>query len=265
MNQKWFNKGAGLVALLVILFILRPFVIIGAGERGVVLRVGAVQDKIMGEGIHFRVPLFESVIVIDVRTHKIEVEAPSFSKDLQNVETRVALNYHLNPHEVNKLWQEIGSDYTDRIISPAIQEAVKASTANFTAAELISERAKVKDEVKRILLERLQPRYISVDDFSIVNFDFSDAYEAAIEAKQVAQQGALKAENDLRRIEVEAEQRVAGARAEAEAIKIQAEAITQQGGKDYVQLKAIEKWNGVLPGWMTSGSTMPFVNVGVDK
>jgi regulator of protease activity HflC (stomatin/prohibitin superfamily) len=216
-----------IVAIFVAVTILSPFVIIGPGERGVILKLGAVEDRVLDEGLHFRIPLVETVVKVDVKTQKVEVDAPSFSKDLQNVDTKIALNFHVDPKNVNKLWQQIGRDYESRIIAPAIQESVKAATAQFTAAELVAERPKVKDEIKRVLVERLGPRNIDVDDFSIINFDFSDSFEKAIEEKQVAQQNALKAENDLKRIQVEAEQRIAQAKAEAEAIKIQTEALQQ--------------------------------------
>lgn len=255
----------GPLLLFICFLIFAPFKIIGAGERGITLRLGAVQDKVLEEGIHWRTPIVESVIAIDVQTQKIEVDAPSFSKDLQNVDTKIALNFHLDPQHVNKLWQEIGSDYADRIIAPAIQESVKAATAQFTAEQLVSERPKVKDEILIVLKGRLAPRYISVDDFSIVNFTFSEAYEKAIEEKQVAQQQSLKAENELTRIKVEAQQKIATAQADAESIKIQAQAVTQQGGKDYVQLQAIKRWDGKLPTQMIPGSTVPFLNLNGEK
>lgn len=245
------------IILLFLYSILTPFVLIGAGERGIVTRFGAVKN-VLGEGLHFRIPLVESVVTLDVKTQKIEVDAPSFSKDLQNVDTRIALNFHPDPSQVNKLWQEIGSDYESRIISPAVQESVKNATAQFTAAELVAERNKVKDEIKRVLVERLSPRYIIVDDFSIVNFDFADSYEKAVEEKQVAQQNALKAENDLRRIQIEAEQRVAQAKAEAEAIKIQTEAL--KDNQNLIKLEAVKKWDGKLPVTMM-GNTVPFVEI----
>lgn len=238
---------------------LSPFVSIGAGERGVVTWFGAVEEKILGEGLHFRVPLVEKVIRIDVRTQKTEVSAPSFSKDIQNVDTLIALNYHLEPTQVQKLWQELGIDYRDRIIGPAIQESVKAATAKFTAAELISERPRVKEEITQVLESRLKPRYIVVDDFSIVNFDFSDSYEKAVEEKQVAQQQALKAENDLRRIQIESEQRVAQAKGEAEAIRIQSAALKEN--QDLIKLEAVKKWDGHLPQYMLSGEAVPFVGL----
>lgn len=249
-----------LIIFLVLFLMFNPFVIIKAGERGVVLNWGAVSDKIFNEGIHFRIPIMQKIAVLDVKTVKHEVKSIAYSKDIQTVDATIALNYRLKSEDVNKLWQEIGKDYEMRIIDPAIQESIKATTAKFTAQDLIEKRNEVKDEIKKALTERLFGRYIIVEDFSIVNFDFSDAYEIAVEAKQVAQQSALKAENDLKRIEVEAEQRVAQAKAEAEAIKIQAESISAQGGAEYVNLKAIEKWNGALPTY-TLGNSVPFVNI----
>lgn len=246
------------VLAIVLFFIVWPFVVVSSGERGVVLKFGAVQDKIFSEGIHFKTPIVENVVHIDVQTQKIEVDAPSFSKDLQTVDTKIALNYHVDPTRVNKLWQEIGSDYQNRIIAPSIQESVKAATAQFTAAELVAERPKVKEEIKRALIERLTRRYIDVDDFSIVNFSFSSSFEKAIDEKQVAQQQALKAENDLKRIQVEAEQRITQAKAEAEAIKIQTEALSQNN--NLIQLEAVKRWNGQLPHFMGSG-TVPFINL----
>lgn len=246
------------VGILFGIVLILSFSIIGAGERGVLLRFGAVQDEILGEGFHFVSPIVQKVVIIDVKTQKVDVDAPSFSKDLQSVETKIALNYHLEPGQVNKLWQEIGRDFESRIISPAIQESVKAATAKFTAAEMVSERPRVKEEIRMMLAKRLENRYIHVDDFSIVNFEFSEAYEKSIEDKQVAQQNAFKAENDLRRIEIEASQKIASAKAEAESLRIQAEALQQN--QKLVDLEAIRRWDGKLPVTMF-GNSMPFVSV----
>jgi regulator of protease activity HflC (stomatin/prohibitin superfamily) len=258
---KWF---AIFVVVLFVISLINPFVLIGAGQRGVVMNFGAVQDKIMNEGIHFRTPIMQNVEKIDIQTQKIEVKAMAYSKDIQTVESQLALNYHLRADSVNKLWQEVGNDYQSRIIDPTIQESVKAATAKFTAQELIEQRAKVKDEIKKELFNRLE-KYFIVDEFSIIDFSFSDEYEKAVEAKQVAQQAALKAQNDLTRIKTEAEQRIATAKAEAEAIKLQSEAANND---KYVNLKAlevqktaIEKWNGVLPTQMIPNASLPFINL----
>lgn len=260
MEEKLIKWGIGLVVGLLLFFFLSPFVLIGAGQRGVILNWGAVSDEIMGEGIHWRTPIAQKIKKLDVQTQKMEIETLAYSKDIQTVTSKLALNFHLKTDVVNKLYQEVGSEYQSRLIEPSIQESVKSATAKFTAQELIEQRPIVKDEIKNELLVRLE-KYFMVDEFSIVDFSFSDDYERAVEMKQVAQQSALKAENDLQRIKTEAEQRVAQAEAEARAIKIQAEAVTQQGGKDYVQLKAVEKWNGVLPTQMIPGATVPFLDL----
>lgn len=260
-NTKWIVYGAGLVVVLLLVSAVNPFVVINAGHRGVVLEFGAVGDKVLDEGLQWRIPVVQKIIEIDVKTQKLEQQAIAYSKDIQQVDTTIALNYHLDADAVNKLYQEIGQAYGEKVIDPAIQESVKAAIAKFTAQELVEQRPKVKEEIKAQMLERLSNRHILVEDFSIVSFDFSDSYEKAVEEKQVAQQLALKAENELKRIQIEAEQRIAQARAEAEAIRIQAQAVTQQGGRDYVQLKAIEKWDGKLPAQMIPSSSVPFIDL----
>jgi regulator of protease activity HflC (stomatin/prohibitin superfamily) len=256
------------IPALILLAALWPFVQVDAGHAGVVLNWGAASGTVWQPGLHVRVPLMQKVAVIDTRTVKHEVQALSYSKDIQTVDAKVALDYHVDADSVNYVYQNIGRDYEVRVVDPSIQESVKAATAKFTAQELIEQRPKVKDEIKAQLVERLSPKHLIVDDFSIINFDFSTAYEQAIDAKQVAQQKALQAENDLKRIEIEKEQRIAQAQGEAEAIKIQAEAINNQGGANYVQIKAldvqakaIEKWNGKLPDQFVPGSALPFINL----
>jgi len=260
VGLKWTIIGISLIVALILVAILNPFVIVKAGYRGVVLTWGAVSG-VMDEGLHLRIPFAQHIEKLEVRTVKMEVPALAYSKDIQTVDSLIALNYHLDPSNVGKLYKEIGEDFESRVISPAVQESVKAITAKYTAQELIEKRELVRDEIKGLLTERLAERSMLVDAFSIVNFDFSDEYEKAVESKQVAQQSALKAQNDLDRVKKEAEQRVAQAEAEARAIKIQAEAITQQGGEDYVNLKAVEKWNGVLPTQMIPNATLPFINL----
>jgi regulator of protease activity HflC (stomatin/prohibitin superfamily) len=258
-GTKFIIAGVLAVLALIIFLVVNPFVLISAGHRGVVLNWGAVSGTVLTEGIHWRTPIYQKVVKLDVQTQKLTMKTVAYSKDIQTVETELALNYNLKHEAVNTLWQDVGKDYEARIIDPAIQESVKSATAKFTAQELIEERPKVKEEIKMELDKRLS-KYFALIEFSIIDFAFSEEYERAIELKQVAQQNALKAENDLNRIEVEAKQRIAQATAEAEAIRIQAQAITQQGGAEYVNLKSVEKWNGVLPTYVLGGS-MPFINI----
>ena len=182
------------------------------------------------------------------------------SKDLQTVRTVIALNYHLQADKVGEIWRILKDEYKERVIDPAIQESVKAATANYTAEELITKRPLVKESIKTVLAERLLKEYIIVDEVSIVEFDFSQQFNSAIESKVTAEQQALAARNKLEQVKYEKEQRITQAQGEAEAIRIQAQTITQQGGQDYVQLKAIEKWKGEVPTYMM-GNSVPFINL----
>ncbi len=257
MDKKSKSIIGGIIVLLlvVILFVTGfPITIVQAGHRGVPHRFGRVFDWTVGEGIHW-VGFFTQVTHFEVRTRKIEVDADSASKDLQSVQTIIALNYHVDTANVNKLYQEIGVEYHDRILSPAIQESVKAVTAQYTAEEMITRRAEVKAQIRTELENRLQGRYIIVDEFSIVDFSFSKGFDEAIELKQTAEQQALKAERDLDRIKLEAQQSIERSKAEAEALRLQKQQITP----DLIQLRWIEKWNGELPQYM--GQMSPFVGL----
>jgi len=249
---------------IIIILVLNPFYIVPAGYRGVILTWGAVSGS-AEQGLHLRIPIAQHIVNMETRTVKMEVQAAAYSKDIQTVESLIALNYHLDESRVSILYREIGKEFENRIISPAVQESVKATTAKFTAQELIEEREQVRDEIKSSLVGKLTDRGILVDAFSIVNFDFSDSYEQAVEAKQVAQQQALKAENDLKRIETEAKQRVAQAEAEAKAIQLQSQAANNEKYVSLkaleVQLEAIKKWDGKLPITFVPNSTLPFLNL----
>jgi regulator of protease activity HflC (stomatin/prohibitin superfamily) len=245
-------KLVGVILLIVVVVnIFSFFVVVNPGERGILLQLGSVK-AVYEPGLHFKIPLVNNVITMDVRTQKYEEDVDAASKDLQSIDGTVALNYHLDPASVDKVYQEIGKEYQFRIISPAIQESVKAATANYNAEELITKRSIVKEEIRKDLLSRLQKYNIVVEEFSIVNFSFSAEFDKSIEAKQTADQNALKAENDLRRIEIEAKQIVETAKAEAESIRIQGEALKQT--PNLVQLKMVEAWNGQLPLYMGGGS-----------
>jgi len=240
-------------------FIFSSFYIIHAGERGVLLNWGNPDMIPKSEGLHFKMPIKQSIIKMDIKTQKYEADASAASKDLQIVTSKVVTNYHLTSESVPILYKEIGIDYQTRIIQPFEQEVVKSITAKFTAEELVTKREEVRLEIKQALHDRLIERGIVVEEVSIVNFDFSPEFNKAIEAKVTAAQNALAAENKLKQVEFEAQQRVTQAKGEAEAIKIQIESIQQKGGEQYVQLQAIGKWNGQLP--QVTGGAMPFINL----
>src|SRR3990167_1526052 len=244
-----------LVLVLAFFFIFSSYTIVVAGERGVKLTLGQVSPFVWSEGIHFKIPFAQTIKILDIKIQKEEVEASAASKDLQNVQAKIALNYHLEAEKVNKLWQSVGLEYKNKIIDPAIQEAIKAITARYTAEELITKRSAVKNDAKIALTERLLTEFIIVDELSIVDFDFSVSFNQAIESKVTAEQNALAAKNKLEQVKYEAEQRIAEAKGEAEAIRIQAQAIQQQGGEGYVKLKWVEAWE-------KGGSKVPVTIIG---
>lgn len=249
--------------IFILLMMFNPFVVIGAGERGVVLNFGAVSEHILNEGLHFRIPIVQKIVTMDVKVLKKTTDAAAASKDLQNTQSRIALNYHIDPSKANVIYQNIGLDYESRIISPAVQEVVKAVTARYTAGELITQREKVGLEIKEQLSARLDQFNMVVDALSIIDFEFSKQFVDAIEAKIAAEQFALKAKQDLERVKIEAEQKIANARAEAESLRLQKGNVSGELirlREIEARIKAIEKWNGVLP--RVSGGAIPFIDIG---
>src|SRR3989339_1652915 len=256
--------GLIIAGIVVGFLILHPWVQIGAGERGIVLNFGAVQDNVLGEGLHFRVPVMQRVAVMDVKVQKSLTNAAASSSDLQEVSSEVAVNYHIIPDKANVVYQTIGISFKERIIDPAVQEMVKAVTARYTAEELITKRPAVSEEMRTTLSERLRAYNIYVDAFSIVGFSFSKIFMEAIESKQTAEQLALKAKRDLERIKIEAEQKITAARAEAESLRLQRANISPdliELRKIEANMKAIEKWNGILP-QVTGGGAVPLIGLG---
>ena len=248
-----------LIIFFVLPMIVGCFYVVPAGARGVLLTFGQVDQDAKLPGIHVKAPIGQAVQLMSVQTLKYQSDASAASKDLQIVTANIAINYHLTAELVPRIYQELGLGYEQSIIQPTEQESVKAITAQFTAEELITRREEVREKIRDLLREKLSPRNIAVEDISITNFDFSQSFNAAIEAKVTAEQNALAAKNKLEQVKYEAQQRIEQANGEASAIRIQAEAIRAQGGAEYVQLQAINKWNGALPQY--TGGAIPFVQV----
>jgi regulator of protease activity HflC (stomatin/prohibitin superfamily) len=251
------------VAVVIVVFLIfsGSLVIIGPGQRGVVINFGAVSPLVWDEGLHFKIPVYQRVEKMDVRVQKEQTEAAAASKDLQDTHSTIAVNFNIIPDKAGWVFQHIGRGYNERVIDPMTQEVVKAVTARYTAIELITNREKIRMEIKDIMKARLLEYHISVVDVSIVNFKFSAQFTQAIENKQTAEQMALKASRDLDRIKIEAQQKIAAAQAEAESLRLQRQNITS----DLVELRrieamqqAIQKWNGVLP--QVTGGVMPFID-----
>jgi len=261
MSSKFGFLGIAIPVLLLIVLLSASVVIVGPGTRGVLLNFGAVSPNVWGEGLHLKVPFYQEVVRIDVRVQKEVTEAASASKDLQDIHSTIAVNFNVIPDRAGWVFQNIGMAYKERVIDPVTQEVVKAVTAKYTAVELITEREKVRSEIKGTLKSRLLDYNIAVVDVSIVNFRFSAQFTQAIENKTTAEQMALKAQRDLERIKIEAQQKIAAAQAEAESLRLQRQNITP----DLVELRRIEamqeairKWNGVMPN--VTGGALPFID-----
>jgi regulator of protease activity HflC (stomatin/prohibitin superfamily) len=257
-------RGAPFVVAAALIFLFwMSFVTVDSGYRGVVLRFGANTGRTLEPGPHIITPFIETVRPISVQVQVEKLAAQASSHDLQVVHTQVTLAYFQDPCCVTDIWAKLNDDAVNRVVIPAIQEAIKAQTAQFDAEQLIAKRAIVRDGIEQYVRDRLTAHHIDVDAVSITDFNFSDEYNRAIEAKVTAQQNALKAENDLTRIKIEAEQKIAQAGAEAKALEVQKQQITPE----LIQLRAIEMmqqhWDGHLPEVYMAGQggALPMIDV----
>jgi regulator of protease activity HflC (stomatin/prohibitin superfamily) len=238
------------------------FTVISAGHTGVQVTFGEVNPLPLTEGVHFVNPVSQ-IKDVDVRLQKAQLNgANAGTKDLQVVHTDIVVNYRLDPNKVPHIYKEYGLDVDAKVLGPGVNEAFKSVTGHYTSEELVTKRDLVSAEILQHLVTKMAPFNITVSNVSLVNFGFSEAYQKAIEAKVIATQQTAKAEQDLRRIEVEAKSRVAQAEGEAKAIAIQAQAIQSNGGQNYVQLQWIEKWDGKLPNTVLNGSNGMMLNMG---
>jgi regulator of protease activity HflC (stomatin/prohibitin superfamily) len=269
-------------ALMRILFILIALIIlsgsfgtVNAGERGVKTRLGAVVGT-AEPGIYFKIPLIEKMTIMEVKTRTINYDQngqmgdlsdtsrlSGASKDLQDVWIGVVVNYHVDAEKVSDIYSQYKSveNFESNVIEPIIREVVKSTAAQYTAEELVTKRADFGDKVNITLAERFTTKNAILERFSVTNFEFSAAFTEAIENKVTAVQNAEAAKNKLEQIKFEAQQTIETAKATAEAQRIQAASLAAQGGVDYVNLKAIEKWDGHLPQQMIPNSAVPFINL----
>jgi len=221
---------------------------IPTGSVGILLRFGAIQG-VLREGIHVIIPSVNEVVLLETRTQMEESDATAASRDLQIINTKLALNYRIDQDKAGDLYRNVGTQYKQRIIDPAVQESLKVVTTKYTAEDLIRQRAQVKSEVEAEITKRLKAYNIFVDPagLSIVNFDFSPEFNKAIEAKQVAQQEAEKQKWVLQRAELQRATEVALAMGKSQAAKLNADALRVQGGELVIAREWIDKWDGKLP------------------
>lgn len=252
------------IAVVAVVLLVNSIAVVDAGHTGVVVTMGKVNEGTLQEGLHFKIPFVQDVVIIDNRIRKLEVNTEAFSKDLQSVNTTLAINYRVDTAKSDSIYKNIGADYESVLVTPAVNEVLKAITATYTAEQSVTNRQLISDGLVTGLNEKLNDIGLYITDVNIIDFDFSEAFITAIEEKQVAQQQLLKAETEKKT-------KITNAEAEAEAIKIKADAEAKANetvGKSLTQLiienKKIEKWNGVLP--KVTGGSGTIIDIGdVDK
>jgi len=249
--------GLLIAAFMLLMALWSSIVTIGPGSRGVLMTFGAVHQGVLTPGLHFKLPFVQSVKQMNVQIQKSQTDETAASRDLQNVSTEVAVNWAINPLDAEWVYQHLGDEpeLTSKVIAPVVSNAVKAVAAKYNAEDLIESRAKVAAEIQQQIITALNQYKVQVQGVNITNFQFSHVYTEAIEQKQVAQQRALQATYDLQRTKIQAEQEVAKAEGQSQAQKLLQQTITPQ----IIQLKAVEKWNGVLPQVVGGSGTPPMV------
>lgn len=262
---------ASIVVLLLVLIILGgSVVVVEAGRTGVVLTFGRVSPVVMQEGIHLKVPFAQNVITINNRIVKTEVNTEAFSKDLQTISSVIAVNYHVSKASSADLYKQVGLGYEDVLVMPAINEVLKAVTANYTAQQLVSQRNDVSVLLDETLNAKLNAYGIVIDDLNIINWDFSEEYISAIEAKQVAEQNLIKTRTEQEQALViantEAQKQVIAAQAEADKIKLLADAtagsnktIADSLNEILIRYLLLQKWDGQLP--KVTGGASTFTDI----
>lgn len=244
------------VICLAIMTFLSSITVIGVGEVGIRTRFGNIVGTQLTSGLKFKTPFIEKITKINVRVQKIEKTGGSASKDLQDVKIAVAVNYRVESEKVKILFKNVGVKYQDVVLAPAVQESIKSISAMYTAEELITKRQEVSLKMQKKLEEKVEKYGLLIDNFNITNFNFSDAFNQAIEEKQVAEQKVATAKNALEKARIEAEQKIVEAQASAEANKLMERSLTDA----ILQQRAIEKWNGQLPTYY-SGDNLPIISI----
>jgi prohibitin 1 len=253
----------GGVVFLFFAILLKPFTVVNAGERGIIMHFGEVQEQVLNEGLHPILPIYTSIKKMSVKVRKVDVATKVGTKDLQTLDFKTSVNWHIEANRVNQIYQQVGDETQIReiIIIPAISEVLKAATPQRTAEEILKQRSDLKQEIERALKPRLAKYGLLLDDVSLTKIGFSPEFTKSIELKQIAEQDAKKAEYEALKASKEAEAEVNRAKGTAEAQKL----LKQNLNPALLQKQAIEKWDGKFPTVMSGSGALPFINIAAPK
>ncbi len=252
------------VLILTIIFIMfaNPLAIVGVGERGVKVTLGRVSPQSFSEGVHFVTPFISKIKVMNVKTQKVNISTEVYTKDIQQAKISYVVNFNLQPENAYKMYRQVGMNYVDTILMPAVEGIIKDVVGKWNAQDLVANRASATKEILNKIQTQMKVRYVNVTSFQIIDIDYSDVFERAIESKVTAEQDALKAKNKTLQVQEEAKQKLISAQAEAQSMKIRATALSQN--KALVEYEAVKKWDGKLPEYML-GNSIPFINLNNKK
>lgn len=245
--------------LVFVMVVMSGCSVVGPGERGVRVSLGSVSDEPKEPGVYLWIPVLIGMAKVDIQLQKSEVESSAASKDMQEIKAHVAVNWSVSPKDVIKTYKNIGdeADILNRVIIPAVNEVMKSVAAKYTAEEVLTKRMEMKKGIDDGLMERMAKHGILLDDVSIVNLSFSSEFTKAIEQKQIAEQEALQAKYDAQKATQEANAEIERAKGQAESQKLVKASITAE----ILQQKAIEKWDGHFPQYMSGNGQLPFISI----
>ena len=248
----------GALALVAIIVFFSSFYTIRSTERGVLSTFGKMNDAVVEDGLHFKIPFIQTIKKVNVQQKKFDGKENSYTRDVQTSEVEYTINYDLVRENVSRLMKNVGDDYHNRIVVPFIRSAMKQSFGNFAATEIVENRDAVRREIEASLRKTLDSNYFMNIQFQLVNIDFDDDFENAIKEKQVAEQNALKAKNVTIQVEEQAKQTKIKAEADAEAMRIKANALERN--PKLVNYEAVQKWDGKMPQYML-GNSVPLIDL----
>lgn len=255
--MKW--AGLGIVALILLSVVISSIYSIAPGYRGVLVTLGKVSPQSYTNGVGFKVPFISEMVKVDVRTQKMTGKTANYTSDVQTAELTFNFQYDLVAENVHVLYEKVGMDYENKLVIPVLNDVLNEVIGKWQAQELISNLDKARLDINKLLRQRLDKKYFKNSQYYFADTDYSDAFEKAIEDKVIADQKAQEAVNNTKRITEEANQKRIIAEAEANAMRIKAEALSKN--KSLVEYEAIKKWDGKLPQYMLGNST-PFINIG---
>lgn len=231
------------VILFAIITFFGSFKTVKSGEVGLRIRFGKIVNSTLSEGINFKIPYIEKIAKVNIKIQKSEIETESSTKDLQPIKTKLAINYKVDNKKAPELYRTVGNSYNETILIPAIQESLKAVMSKYTAEETVTIRNKVSDDCLKEIQSKMKKYGIIIEEFNIIDINFSEEYSKAIEEKQVAEQRVLTAKQELEKEKIEAEKKITKAKGESDANALLQKTLTEEVLKE----KMIEKWNGELP------------------